>query len=170
MSHHSYYYDYRTRRCTSHQPPLGRFSMVDISTAVSIVSGPKRSALEPSRRELSEDVSFGIGTLWIVKQSSLAPPPSVICTAVYPMYLRRHCKLLSTIYDRGGNSSCQPLADRIQGARYGKLTKKCENQSSVDKYISRLPNHRRHGQHNATQRNATRRNATQRNARRRQRR
>ena len=35
-------------------------SVVDISTMVGLVSVPKRSALETSRRELSEDVSFGI--------------------------------------------------------------------------------------------------------------
>ena len=39
--------------------PLGRFSMVDVST-VGTVSVPKTSALETSRRDLSEDVSFGI--------------------------------------------------------------------------------------------------------------
>ena len=44
--------------------------MVDIPT-VGIVSVPKRSALEASRRELSEDASFGIGTLLVVEQSSL---------------------------------------------------------------------------------------------------
>ena len=32
---------------------------------------PKRSALETSRRELSENVSFGIGTLLVAEQSSL---------------------------------------------------------------------------------------------------
>ena len=38
---------------------------------------PKRSALETSRRELSEDVSFGIGTgtLLVVQQSSLENRP-----------------------------------------------------------------------------------------------
>ena len=50
--------------------PLMRFSILDIST-VGIVSTPKRSALETSRRELSEDVSFGIGTLLVVEQSTL---------------------------------------------------------------------------------------------------
>ena len=39
-----------------YRTPLGRFSMVDVSTAVGIVSMPKRLALETSRRELSEDV------------------------------------------------------------------------------------------------------------------
>ena len=51
-------------------PPWADFSMVDIST-VGIVSVPKRSALEPSIRELSEDVSFGIGTLLAVEHSCL---------------------------------------------------------------------------------------------------
>ena len=44
--------------------------MVDIPT-VGIVSVPRRSALETSRRELSEAVSFGIGTFLVVEQSSL---------------------------------------------------------------------------------------------------
>ena len=51
--------------------------MVDISK-VGTVSVPKRSALEPSRRDLSEDVSFGIGTigtLLAVEQSSLENRP-----------------------------------------------------------------------------------------------
>ena len=45
--------------------PLGRFSMVNIST-VGIVSVPKKRALETSRRELSEGVSLRIGTLLVV--------------------------------------------------------------------------------------------------------
>ena len=45
--------------------------MVDISTTVGMVSVLKRSALETSRRELSEDVSFSIGTLLVDEQSSL---------------------------------------------------------------------------------------------------
>ena len=58
--------------------PLGRFSMVDISTAVGIVRVPKtRSALERSRQELSEGVSseIGTGTPLIVQESSLAKRP-----------------------------------------------------------------------------------------------
>ena len=47
---------------------------LDIST-VGIVSTPKRSALEKSGRELSEGVSFGIGTLLVVEQSSLENRP-----------------------------------------------------------------------------------------------
>ena len=39
---------------------MARFPMADIST-VGIVSVPKRSVPETSRRELSEDVSLGIG-------------------------------------------------------------------------------------------------------------
>ena len=65
-------YTTRIGRCIT--PPLGRSSMVDIST-VGIVPEPKRSALETSRRELSEDVSFGIGTLLVVEQSSFEKPP-----------------------------------------------------------------------------------------------
>ena len=63
--------------------PLGRFSMVDIST-VGIVSVPRKSALEASRGELSEDVSFSIGTLQVVDQSSLESHPrgGMIHTAV----------------------------------------------------------------------------------------
>ena len=59
--------------------PLGRFSTLDIS-AVGIVSVPQRSTLETSRRKLSEHVSFGIGTLWVVEQSILV---CVIYNVVY---------------------------------------------------------------------------------------
>ena len=62
---------------TSHHTPLGRFSVVDISTAVGIVPLPRRSALEPSRRERSEAVSFGIGTLSVVEKSCLENRPRV---------------------------------------------------------------------------------------------
>ena len=55
--------------------PLGRFSMVDVSTVVGIVSVPKWSAFETSRRELSEDISFGIGILLVVGQSTLQNRP-----------------------------------------------------------------------------------------------
>ena len=58
------------RSCTLLYTPLGRFSVVDIST-VGIVSVSKRSAFETSREELSEDVSFGVGTLLLVEQSTL---------------------------------------------------------------------------------------------------
>ena len=54
--------------------PLGQFSMLDIST-VGIVSVPKRSVLEISRGELSEDVSFGFGNLLVDDQSSLENHP-----------------------------------------------------------------------------------------------
>ena len=54
--------------------PLSRFSMLGIST-VGIVSVPKRSAFEASRRELFEDASFGIGTLVVVERSSLEKRP-----------------------------------------------------------------------------------------------
>ena len=36
---------------------------------------PKRSALEASRRQLSEGISFGTGTLLVVEQSSLENLP-----------------------------------------------------------------------------------------------
>ena len=42
---------------------------------VLIVAVPKTSALETARRELSEDVSFGTGTLLAVEQSSLQNRP-----------------------------------------------------------------------------------------------
>ena len=48
--------------------------MVDVST-VGIVSAPKSSDLETSRRELSEDVSGGIGALLVAEQSSLGNRP-----------------------------------------------------------------------------------------------
>ena len=53
--------DYRIRQCNTIYPPLGHFSLLDIST-VGIVSVPKGSALESSRPELTEDPSFDIGT------------------------------------------------------------------------------------------------------------
>ena len=49
--------------------------MLDTST-VGILPAPKRSALETPRRQLSEDVSFGNGTLLVVEQSSLENRPS----------------------------------------------------------------------------------------------
>ena len=67
--------------------PMGRFPMVDISS-VGIVTVPRRSVLETSRLELSEDASFGIGTLLVVAKSSMENRPSesrggVIYTVVY---------------------------------------------------------------------------------------
>ena len=51
---------------------------------------PKRWALETSRRELSEDVSFGIGTISVVEQSTLENRPGgVIYPVVYRMDLQR---------------------------------------------------------------------------------
>ena len=38
------------------------------------VSAIKVGAVETSRRELSEDVLFGVGTLLVVEQSTLEPP------------------------------------------------------------------------------------------------
>ena len=53
--------------------------MVDISTQLKMVPVPNESALEASRqereRELSQDVSFGIGNLLAVEQSSLEDSP-----------------------------------------------------------------------------------------------
>ena len=48
--------------------------MVDIST-VETVPVPKTSALETPRRQLSEDLSFDVGTLLVVEQSSLENRP-----------------------------------------------------------------------------------------------
>ena len=64
--------------------PLGRFSMVGISTD-GIVSVPKSSAWETSRRELSEDVPFGIGTgtFSVVEQSSLENRPRGVMCDIY---------------------------------------------------------------------------------------
>ena len=56
--------------------PLAGFSVVDISAELEVLSVPKRSALESCRRELSEDVSFGIGTLLVVEQSTLENRPT----------------------------------------------------------------------------------------------
>ena len=59
--------------------------MLDIST-VGLVSVPMRSALETCRRELSEDVWFGIGTIGtflVVEQSSLENRPLWIYTVLY---------------------------------------------------------------------------------------
>ena len=53
--------------------PLGRFSMLDIST-FGVVPVP-RSALAISRRELSEGVSFGVRTQLFVEQSSFESRP-----------------------------------------------------------------------------------------------
>ena len=58
--------------------------MLDIST-VGILWVPQRSALEPSRRELSEDVSFGIGTPLGFRAIERGKPPQggVVYTVVY---------------------------------------------------------------------------------------
>ena len=50
--------------------------MVDISTG-GTVSVPNGSALETSRRELSEGVSFGIGTRLLVEQWAWKTAPWV---------------------------------------------------------------------------------------------
>ena len=68
--------------------------MVDISK-VGIVSVPKSSALEISRRELSEDVWFGIGTgtLLVVEQSTLGNRPRCVMyttVMVYDRCLTKH--------------------------------------------------------------------------------
>ena len=56
--------------------PLGRFTMLDISTAAGIVSGAEKVGVGTSRRrDRSEDVSFGIGTHLVVERSSLENRP-----------------------------------------------------------------------------------------------
>ena len=62
--------EYRIGRFTHYHTPQGRFSMVNISR-VGVVSVPKWSTLETSRGELSEDVSFRVGTLLVVEQLGL---------------------------------------------------------------------------------------------------
>ena len=62
----------RIRRCISHPPRPS--SMVNMS-AVGTGSVPERSALVTSRRELTEDVSSGIGTLLVAEQSSFKNRP-----------------------------------------------------------------------------------------------
>ena len=69
---------YRTVHIYISHPPVGRFSMLDMST-VGIVPLLKRSALAACRGELCEGVSFGIGTApsWSQsKQSSLGNRPT----------------------------------------------------------------------------------------------
>ena len=55
--------------------------MLDIPTVgiVPIVPVPKRSAFETSLRELSEDLSFGIGTLFGCRAIGLGKPPQGRC-------------------------------------------------------------------------------------------
>ena len=62
-------YKYRIRWCISH-PPAPVFHARYLHSWNS-VGAKKMSALGTSRRELSEDVPFGVGTLLVVKQSSL---------------------------------------------------------------------------------------------------
>ena len=59
--------------------------MTDIST-VGMVLVSKSLALETLRRELSENASFGVGTLLVVEQSHLENRPRGVCmmyTVVY---------------------------------------------------------------------------------------
>ena len=59
-------------RCTSHTSwPVFHARYLHSWNSV----GAKRSALETSRRELSEVVSFGIDTLLVVEQSSFENRP-----------------------------------------------------------------------------------------------
>ena len=73
--------------------------MVDISTG-GMVPVPKRSAFETSRRELSEDVSFGISTLLVVEQSSVENRPRGWHTPSYTvMSLQINIALDSRVFD-----------------------------------------------------------------------
>ena len=55
---------------------ITRYCVVNISTVGIVVSVPQRSVLETSHRQLSEDVSVGIDTLFlVVGQSSLENRP-----------------------------------------------------------------------------------------------
>ena len=57
----------RTRWCIPHPPgPIFHARYLHSWNSAAV---PKRSGLEPSRRELSKDVSIGIGTLLVVGQS-----------------------------------------------------------------------------------------------------
>ena len=86
--------------------PLGRFSMVDTST-VGILSAPKRWALEASRRELSEYVSFGVGTLLVVKQSTLENRlRGVLYTPLYAGICRSYLQM--------SMASCRTLCGQFQ--------------------------------------------------------
>ena len=76
---------YRTRRCVYVTPAWARCSISRQSEWSEQRRCRKRPALEPSRRELSEDVWFGIGTdtLLVVQHSSLETcPRCVIYTVV----------------------------------------------------------------------------------------
>ena len=59
--------------------------MLDLST-VGLMSVPKMSALETSRRELSKDVPCGIGILLFVEQSSLEDRPRGAIVLYTPSY------------------------------------------------------------------------------------
>ena len=73
------YYYYRVRRCNTishyYHTPRVPISVLNIST-VGMMSVPKKSALEASRRELSEDVSFGIGILFGCRAINRAGKPT----------------------------------------------------------------------------------------------
>ena len=79
--------------------PLVRFSMLNIFT-VGIASVSKRSGLGISRRELSQDVSCGVGILLIVEQSTFENRPTggVVYTVLYgAWYQRILCWLLRRV-------------------------------------------------------------------------
>ena len=54
----------------------GRLSIARYLHGWNGAGAKQRSALETSRPELSEDVSFGMGTLLIVEESSLESQPT----------------------------------------------------------------------------------------------
>ena len=60
---------------THYHTPLRRFSVLDISTVGIVPVCQEGRVLETCRRELSEDRSFGIGTLLVAEQSTLENGP-----------------------------------------------------------------------------------------------
>ena len=74
---------YAYRMTVVYHTPVGRFSMVDIST---IGVAPVRNiwALETSRRKLSEDISSGVDTLLVIEQPRFENcPKGVLYTPSY---------------------------------------------------------------------------------------
>ena len=75
--------------------------MLDTSTAVGIEVAPKRSVLETSRLELSEDVSFDIETLVVIEKSSLENAPGGCDIHRRIRYMRHRCGTTPVWHDTG---------------------------------------------------------------------
>ena len=97
LSYRYYYYYYlcivydRVYHATP--PPAPIFHCLYLHSSNS-AGAKKESAVETSRRaELSGDVSFGVGTLLVVEQTSLETPPQggVIDTVVYGSREHSYC-------------------------------------------------------------------------------